>query len=811
MGTWARFGLAAIVAVLGFGVGSGGITASATTPADPSVVSVPVHMDVSPPLGSLEPANYNFESALGNDRPAKPVPTRGGDAPVGGTSPTPPAKTAPAVGTSFEGIGRGLPGYSVFAAPPDPNGAVGPNHYVEVVNTDYAVFNKSGTLLYGPVPINTVFSGFGGGCERDNDGDPTVLYDRNSDRWLISQFAVTTTRYLNCVAVSTSPDPLGTYYRYSYSYTDFPDYPKFGIWPDGYYVSMNMFAGGTTFSGGRACSYDRAKMLTGQAATQQCFSTGINYGGLLPSTVDGSRLPPAGAPDYFVALDTNSTLVSWKFHVDWSTPANSTFTGPNSLNVAPYTMACGGGTCIPQPGTTQRLDSLADRLMYRLAYRNFGDHEALVVNHSVTAGSSVGVRWYELRVSSGNLSLFQQGTYAPDSNFRWMGSIAMDQAGNMGLGYSVSSSTLAPSIRYTGRLASDPLGTMPQGEGTIIAGTGSQNNGLSRWGDYTSMVVDPFDDCTFWYTNEYLNANGSFNWSTRVGTFKFPNCSSVPDFSLAVTPSSQSVVQGAGTSYSVAISPSSGFNASVSLDLSGLPSGAGFSFGPNPATSSSTLTVTTTASTPAGTYPLTITGASGALSHTAAAVLVVTTPVSPDYAVSVSPSSRTVIAGASAGYTITISPVGGFSGPVALSVSGLPSGASGAFSPNPATNSSVLTVTTTTGMAPTNATFTITGVSGGLSHSTTATLVVTAPTPATVSCSPASGSVRRNGVVKCTWTPGSNSSFSGWTTARFTPTSSTNPSQSFTATTIGSASIVAQWTDGGVTKSQTFTYTVTRR
>ena len=182
--------------------------------------------------------------------------------------------------------------------------------------------------------------------------------------------------------------------------------------------------------------------------------------------------------------------------------------------------------------------------MYRLAYRNFGDHESLVVNHSVTAGSSAGVRWYELRATAGALTVFQQGTYAPDTNWRWMGSIAMDQAGNMALGYSVSS--LNPGIRYTGRLAADPLGTMTQGEGTMISGTGSQTGRLSRWGDYTMLAVDPVDDCTFWYTNEYLTANGTFNWHTRMGSFKLPGCpAGPPDFSLSATPSSQTVTQGA--------------------------------------------------------------------------------------------------------------------------------------------------------------------------------------------------------------------------------------------------------------------------
>src|SRR2546428_8626517 len=219
-----------------------------------------------------------------------------------------------------------------------------------------------------------------------------------------------------CVAVSTSPDPTGSYYRYSFSYgnTNFPDYPKLSVWPDAYYLTVNFYANASTFAGAGVAALARAKMLGGQPAPQQLSQTSPAYGGLLAATLDGSTLPPAGSPNYLVALGTTSSLATWKYHVDWTTPSNSTFSGPTSLAVASYSEACGGGTCIPQSGTLQRLDSLAHRVMYRLPLSNFGDHEALVVNHSVTAGSSTGVRWYELPPNGGNLTVFQQGTYAPD-------------------------------------------------------------------------------------------------------------------------------------------------------------------------------------------------------------------------------------------------------------------------------------------------------------------------------------------------------------------------------------------------------------
>jgi hypothetical protein len=302
------------------------------------------------------------------------------------------------------------------------------------------------------------------------------------------------------------------------------------VWPAGYFVTFNMFAAGPgAFIGGQVCAMDRTSMLGGAQATQQCFTTSSTYSGLLGADLDGTAGPPAGADETLVALGaTNTTLATWKFHVDFANPANSTFTGPTALTVAAYTFACGApdGTCIPQNGTTQQLDSLSDRLMYRAAYRNFGDHQAIVVNHSVTAGSSTGVRWYELRVDSGGaVSLFQQGTYAPDATYRWMGSLSQDKTGDIALGYSQSSSATFPSIRFTGRAPGDPLGTMTQAETTIITGSGSQTGSFAnRWGDYTSMAIDPVDDCTFWYTNQYEPANGSFNWHTRITSFKLPNC-----------------------------------------------------------------------------------------------------------------------------------------------------------------------------------------------------------------------------------------------------------------------------------------------
>ncbi len=493
-------------------------------------VSAAVHHDVSPPLISMSPMAARLDQ---HRKPLRLLPLK-----VGQVRPDPVLQTSsgPLVGTTsglnFAGVGNGDYGFAPNAAPPDTNGAVGATQYVQWVNESFAVFDKTtGSLVAGPTAGNTLWSGFGGGCESNNDGDPIVKYDRIAGRWVFTQFSVSTTPYLQCVAVSTTSDATGTYNRYSFNYgnTQFPDYPKMGVWPDAYYISFNIFNNGTTFAGAKLCAYDRSAMTAGTAATQVCFQLSSSFGGLLPSDLDGATAPPAGAPNAFVNFGSNSLNI-WRFHVDFATPGNSTLTGPINVPVAAFAAACsGGGTCIPQPNTRQKLDSLADRVMYRFAYRNPAGGERAVVNHSVTVGTSkrnstVGVRWYQLgNLTSGTPTVVQQGTFSPDATFRWMGSIAMDKVGDIALGYSASSSSVFPSLRFTGRVPTDPLGTM-EAENVIKAGAGSQLPNLSRWGDYSAMSVDPVDDCTFFYTNEYLKSSGTFNWSTQIASFKFPSC-----------------------------------------------------------------------------------------------------------------------------------------------------------------------------------------------------------------------------------------------------------------------------------------------
>jgi len=758
------------------------------------------HHDVSPPLRELPPGPRRFGNL--EAEPVKRIPSarvlpfdpdpivqgprRAGAAPL----------AAPATTNNFEGIGQGFTGpagtFVVNAAPPDNNGAVGPNHVVEIVNTDFAVFSKTGTPLFGPVPINTLWSGFGGGCQANNDGDPVVSYDRIADRWIISQFQVSQSPFQQCLAVSVTPDPTGSYYRYAFSYTDgFPDYPKMGVWPDAYYETYNLFNNaGTAFLGTKVCAFDRARMLTGAAATQQCFNTSNSFGGLLPGDLDGRTLPPAGAPNPLVALGaTNTTLALWKFHSDFVTPANTTFTGPTTVTVPSYAEACAlqGGTCIPQGGGSGRLDSLSDRLMYRAAYRNFGDHEAIVVNHAVTAGSSVGVRWYELRGVTTTPTLFQAGTYAPDTTFRWMGSAAMDQAGNIAIGYSASSSSINPQIRVTGRLAGDPAGTLTLGETTIVSSGGAQGSSLSRWGDYSSMSVDPVDDCTFYYTNQYIPVNGIFNWRTRIASFKLTPCGD--DFALSASPSSLTLAQGATGTSTITVTPSGAFAGAVDLSISGVPSGATASFSPASTTSTSTLTIDTGTATP-GTYPLTVTGTSGTLTHTTTVTLTVTGPA--DFALSANPASVSAAQGGSTTTTITVTPQNGFNGTVDLSVSGLPAGATGSFNPASTSTTSVLSIDAGTA-APGTYALTVTGTSGALTHSTSVTFVVTAtPPPAfSLSAAPSSRTVKHGQTDTYTVTITRIGGFSGavalsvsgqgsGVTATFNPSSVTGTSSTLT-------------------------------
>src|SRR6476661_7548466 len=521
-----------------------------------------VKFDISPPLRSMKPLPVN-EDTKNEHEEEGPIPL----GPVG------PVVRDTAVQRVLGKIGipspiisfDGNPNLCGGCAPPDPNGTVGPNHVVTMSNLHFQIFNKTGTSLFGPAANNTLWAGFGGHCQTDNAGDPVVLYDQLADRWLLSQFTNPNSGapFLECVALSQTNDPLGSYYRWAIATgggNNFPDYPKAGMWPDAYYFSTREFQGGVSgpFVGVGAYALDRAQALVGNPnPTMVGFLAPPNPAyvvgdGLLPSDLDGQATPPPGSPNYFVGSEDNNgpygapsdALTIWKFHYDPMTPGNSTFMLTNTLPTQPFNsiLALCGGTrnCIPQPGTANKIDHLGyrQRPLFRLAYRNFGSHESLVTNQSVSAGTGPngevsGIRWWELRSPNSSPVIFQEGTYAPgltDGIHRWMGSIAMNSLGDIALGFSASNGTnpsTFPSVFYTARHAGDPPGQMTLGEGSIKDGTGSQT-GSNRWGDYTALDIDPVDDTTFWYINEYVPTTSSIGWRLRIGAFNLAGGSPTP-------------------------------------------------------------------------------------------------------------------------------------------------------------------------------------------------------------------------------------------------------------------------------------------
>jgi hypothetical protein len=426
--------------------------------------------------------------------------------------------------------------------------AVGPNHIFEILNGNLAVFTKkgkkydsTGKLLYGAVPNNTVFAGFGVRCGVSNNADSVVRYDQLADRWLIVVPVFTRPPgnpqgpYAMCYAVSATPDPLGPYYRYEFQRPLFPDYPRPAVWPDGYYnptsTSDNLLPG--VINQKHDCIADRNKMLKGLPATEQCV---VIDGGvfMLNTDLDGKRRPPAGAPN--IMMSTGGTqllkvfeddgIYFYKVHVDWNDPAKTSVSPPQKIAVAPYRYLCDGqlSNCVSQPGTQRRLDSQGDKLIQRLVYRNFGGHESILAEHSVaTAAHAGGVRWYEFRLNKArDPELYQQSTYAPDRFYRWLGSMAMDRKGDIGIGYSFGGDPNYAGQRFAARLANDPKGKLTFHESVLAEGQASQTGSL-RWEDYTNIIVDPSDDCTFWFTGNYLKA-GATSSTTRIGSFVVPGC-----------------------------------------------------------------------------------------------------------------------------------------------------------------------------------------------------------------------------------------------------------------------------------------------
>jgi hypothetical protein len=509
------------------------LAAKAFQPTEGMIVGSSYHNDTSPPLRDMPQVPIEQvarEEHEANPNPKIPHQHRDAPDPVVQSQHTTAPEAMPGTVLNFDGIP--FPGVACNCAPPDTNGEVGATQFVQIVNEGYQVFNKStGASVLGPASIVSLWSGFGGVCQTSGDGDPVVLYDQLANRWVITQFAGAGVPTDECIAVSTTSDATGSWNRYAFHLgTNFFDYPHLGVWPDAYYMSDNVFnSAGTAYLGPQAFAFDRAAMLVGTAAS--FITPGITGGPsedpFLPADLDGSIPPPAGAPATFVETPFGGTYRVFHFHVDWGVPVNSTFTLFSSPAAAAFTELCPTTrACVPELGGAGFfLAGIADRLMFRLTYRNFGTHESVVGNMTVSSNAVAGIRWFELRgVTAGPVTVFQESTYQPDTDWRWMGSAAMDRSGDIAIGFSASSASINPQVRYAGRLVTDPVNVLSQGEAHLFDGTGSQSGTGNRWGDYSDLTIDPVDDCTFWYTNEYYATSGTFNWRTRIGNFKFPSC-----------------------------------------------------------------------------------------------------------------------------------------------------------------------------------------------------------------------------------------------------------------------------------------------
>ncbi len=445
---------------------------------------------------------------------------------------TTPGMLAPSIGANFDGStdadNSALLGFAIV--PPDTDGDVGPNHYVQWINLVSEIFDKNGNTLVGPFAGNQYFQGLGGDCEGDNSGDPITLYDEEADRWLVSQFAVDASPYSMCVAISVTEDPTGAYHQYEFDFgTDFPDYPKLGIWGDSYIMTTRDFANGFSFAGISAVAMDRTAMLNGNATDMVRFPAAFNSisDGALPADFDGAG---ASGPAIFGAHgnDGDNTFELWELDVDWSNPNAATFNSITGVGISTYDSVVPSAD---QPNG-QSLDDLSGFTMHRLNVRDFGTHQSMVANHTVeTTAGTAGIRWYEFRNTGGNWTLHQEGTYSPDSDDRWMGSIAINEGGDIALGYSRSSSAMFPSIYMTGQTADQSgTGVMNVEETLLHAGTGSQE-GASRWGDYSKLAVDPVDD-SFWFTTEYYETTSSFNFKTRISQFTLEDNPGAPSASF---------------------------------------------------------------------------------------------------------------------------------------------------------------------------------------------------------------------------------------------------------------------------------------
>ncbi|HXH51393.1 MAG TPA: hypothetical protein VNM47_18805, partial [Terriglobia bacterium] len=751
--------------------------------------------------------------------------------------------------------------------PPDENLSVGVNttggspqtQIVLTVNTSYTVYNASGSGIKSGYLSSSFFGGLTNSlCSTVDGGDPIVLFDKLDGRWIISQLAYDSTFTDNhlCLAISQTSDATGAYDAYDFAFgSNLPDYPKLAVWPDGIYFSANIYSSnGSTlqFTGAQACSFPRSNVANPPPSGNITFSCSpANDAGIyniLPADLEnlpGTATLPSG-PDYYMQyVDNLGPSLGNILRIYQFDPGAGSLNIVNNLTVNDFHDACGGGTCIPQYGTAQQLDSLGDRLMYRLSFRSYGDHDQMVANHSVQINSSdnqTGIRWYVVRRDQGGpFYVDKESTFSPDvSTYRWMGSIAQNKDGDLGLGYSTSGVTSVPGISVTGlKNGTDDL--MELGQRMYNGSDQSYQGTYSRWGDYSSVSVDPSDDCSFWYTNEYVKPpvlSFDFLWNTVVGKFSFGNCSGSTPSSFALSanaPTTQTVTAGTtGTTYSITVTPASGYNGVVDLSVgSTCPSGATCSlspsqidFGSSSAPATTILTVDTSTSTTAQNYNIVVKGtdhSNSSITGQTSVLLAVT-----DFSLSSNPTSQTVTGGTDATYTITANALDGFAGTVNLSVgTTCPTGLTCTFGSTSisAGGSTSLTISGTNSVS-TSSTFTITvtGTSGALTHTVNAGLTVNPPPPDfSLSATPPSQTVTPGTAATYTVTIAPSGGFTGnvtlnasgfpsGVTVGFSPNPATSTSNmtvtTGTSTPGGTYTLTITGTSGALTHTTTVSLTV---
>jgi len=728
----------------------------------------------------------------------------------------------PTTGTGFDGINSAESACGCY--PPDGAIAVGPNHVVAAVNTAFKIWNKSGGLLAGPIALGSFFNA-NPNCLA-NDSDPSADYDAAAGRFILETLTYDSAYNSSmCIAVSLTGDPTGSWFVYAFPVTpanDLLDFPHIAIGSDAIYLAGNQFQNGSTFTGAQVYAYNKSQMYAGQPAASLSYNVGNNAAGHAADTLYPARAVGTAGTAYFTAADNcNCSSISlWK----WSTPfGTSSFTLQGGVTVTAYSQPPNA----LQPGSRAGTINTNDTRELGAHWFNGTVYGAHTIGCNPGLGTVACVQWHQLGNLDGAPTLVQQGTLAGDGQYRFYPNLAVNSSGDMTLGYAYSSSTEYAGIRYTGRLAGDPAGTL-QPEGVVKPGEASVNGG--RYGDYAGEVVDP-DGCTVWHFEEY--AKSGYLWGTWAGSFRFTGCvaAPTPDFSIAASPASQTVTAGASTSYTATLTAVNGYSSSVNLSLSGLPVGATGTFNPTsvvPTTSgaTSTLSVATSTSTPAGTYTLTITGTgtdAAATKHSTTVTLVVTAP---DFSIAASPASQTVTAGASTSYTATLTAVNGYSSSVNLSVSGLPAGATPTFVPNPVTPTpspgatSTLSVATSTSTPAGTYMLTITGTGTDTAvtkHSTSVTLVVNSASTGdfSLSASPSTQTIGRGGSTSYTVTVAPSGGFGGAvtlsvsglpsrTSGNFSPNPTTTSTSTLTIKTnrktpTGSYTLTITGTSGGLT------------